>query len=165
MADATAYIASGSIQSDQQWYAWLFDRQSAFLQTEEGWYEWNFARQPLELTVSTAVNEPTPRISPTVSLPTIEVVSNTNNIQPVARREGLLVASLKRYTSVQKDAVVRLKSRKVRCKITKILANGTIKINNVVKLPGANIEVGSNDINAEGVLGITAEEIMMLMAA
>lgn len=165
MADATASISSGYIQASQDWYAWYFDRASGYLQADEGWYEWNFARAPIETSVTTSIATLGIEASSVVTLPSLVVSSELGVITPKTTKESKVVASGRIYKMPKENASVRLPSLRISSSIAELLAHGTIKINNVVKLSSISIETGMNAVNAEGILDVSDEEIILLMAA
>lgn len=164
MSDAIAYVVSGEIQASEDWYAWNFDRTSGYLQTEEDWYSWNFERSPIQLEIHSEIATLSFSTTAIYDSESIELTLEIGSFSAVAVDERI-VPSARSYRKPKKNASASIIPIDLTLEVGNLLASGTIIINNSAKIFGIEARIEAKAVKAEGVLNLSDEEIILLMAA
>jgi actin-related protein len=165
MTNVTAYISAEDIQSSEDWYAWFFDRSSGYLQVDQEWYSWNFERAPVQTELVFEQGTIVLSADTLYSITGIELASETGTVIARGTSETQIVPSKVSYKKPKKNASISIIGLDLSVELGEPLASGTIIINNVVKIRGVEVRSEASAVNAEGVLNLTDDEIILLMAA
>jgi len=165
MANATAYISAEDIQSSQDWNAWFFDRQSGYIQVNEDWYAWNFERAPIQTEATAELGEILLLTSAFFELEGIEATTELGTVTASGTAEMVMVPSRESYRKPKKSAVISIIGLDMASDVGKPIASGTIIINNSAKIFSIEAQIEAKAVQAEGVLNLSDEEIILLMAA
>jgi hypothetical protein len=181
----------GYLQVAEDWYAWNFER--APIQTEiqaeqgtivlsantlysitgiEAESEIGTVNAQIDETelvagqeLTSEIEEVTAQASASITLSGIEAISELGTVTASATGEMVMVPGRISYKKPRKNASVTIIGVDLPSELGEILASGTIIINNVVKIHSIEARLQAKAVQAEGVLNLTDDEIILLMAA
>ncbi len=181
----------GYLQVEEEWYAWNFERApvQTGLEAEEGTillladtlYSITGIEAESEIgTVNAQINETelvegqeltseieevTAQASASIELGGIETISELGTVTASATGEMVMVPGRISYKKPRKNGTVTIIGVDLPSELGEILVSGTIIINNVVKIHSIEARLQAKAVQAEGVLNLTDDEIILLMAA
>ena len=182
---------SGYLQVNEDWYAWNFERapvqteataeQGEILLQVSSVYELTGIEAQTEIgTVNAQVDETelitgqeataeagevTASGSGLIAIAGIEATSETGKVTASGTGEMVMVPSRESYRKPKKSAVISIIGLDMASDVGKPVASGTIIINNVAKVFSIEARLEAGAVQAEGVLNLSDEEIILLMAA
>lgn len=181
----------GYLQVDEEWYSWNFARApvQTGLEAEQGTLilsaDTIYSITGIEAegeagTVNAQINETelitgqeaqteieevTASASASLALSGIESASELGTVTATATGEMVMVPGRTSYKKPRKNVSVRIIGIDLGSEVGETLASGTIIINNVVKIHSIEARLLAKEVKAEGILNLTDEEIILLMAA
>jgi hypothetical protein len=115
--------------------------------------------------LASEIEEVTAQASASIELGGIEAISELGTVTASATGEMVMVPGRISYKKPRKNASVTIIGVDLPSELGEILASGTIIINNVVKIHSIEARLQAKAVQAEGVLNLTDDEIILLMAA
>ena len=181
----------GYLQVDQEWYSWNFARapiqtglvseQGTLVLSADTLYSLagieaqaeagtvNAQIDETELVtgqeLTSEIEEVTASASGLIALSGIESSSELGTVTATATGEMVMVPGRTSYTKPKKSVSIRIIGIDLASELGETLASGTIIINNVAKIHSIEARLEAKAIEAEGVLNLTDDEIILLMAA
>jgi hypothetical protein len=181
----------GYLQVAEAWYEWNFERapvqtglvseQGTIVLSADTLYSITGIEAESEIgTVNAQINETevvigqeltseieevTAQASASIAQNGIEAISELGTVTATATGEMVMVPGRISYKKPRKNASVTIIGVDLPSELGEILASGTIIINNVVKIHSIEARLQAKAVQAEGVLNLTDDEIILLMAA
>jgi hypothetical protein len=181
----------GYLQVDQEWYSWNFERapvqtslvseQGTIVLSADTLYLINGIEAEAEAgtvnaqidetelitgeELTSEIEEVTASASGLIALGGIEATSELGTVTASATGEMVMVPGRTSYKKPKKSVSIRIIGIDLSSELGETLASGTIIINNVAKIHSIEARLEAKTIEAEGVLNLTDDEIILLMAA
>lgn len=181
----------GYLQVDQEWYSWNFERapvQTGLLSEQgtlvlsadtlysitgiEAEAEAGTVNAQIDETelvtgeeLTSEIEEVTASGTGFIALGGIEATSELGTVTATATGEMVMVPGRTSYKKPKKSVSIRIIGLDLASEVGETLASGTIIINNVAKIHSIEARLEAKAIEAEGVLNLTDDEIILLMAA
>ena len=182
---------SGYFQVNEDWYSWNFERapvqteataeQGELLLLASSIYELTGIEAEAEVgTVNAQIDETelitgqeataeaaevTASGGSLIALSGIEATIERGTVTASATGEMVMVPSRESYRKPKKSSVISIIGLDMASDVGKPVASGTIIINNVAKVFSIEARLEAKAVQAEGVLNLSDEEIILLMAA
>lgn len=181
----------GYLQVDQEWYSWNFERapvqtglvseQGTIVLSADTLYLINGIEAEAEAgtvnaqidetelitgeELTSEIEEVTASASSVIALGGIEATSELGTVTATATGEMVMVPGRTSYKKPKKSVSIRIIGIDLSSELGETLASATIIINNVAKIHSIEARLEAKAIEAEGVLNLTDDEIILLMAA
>jgi hypothetical protein len=181
----------GYLQVAEGWYEWNFERapiqtglvsqQGTIVLLADAFYSINGIEAESEIgtvnaqvsktelvegqELTSEIEEVTAQASGSIAPSGIEAISELATVTATATSEMVMVPGRISYKKPRKNGTVTIIGVDLPSELGEILASGTIIINNVVKIHSIEARLQAKAVQAGGVLNLTDDEIILLMAA